>query len=218
MKNARALIVFARSPVTGKVKTRLTRLLTFEEAADLYRAFLHDALVQYTTLNVDVRLYWANSAPPQIPCYGTSVHRQEGSDLGARMRHAFEQTRDAGYERIVIIGTDHPTLPSEYIRDAFSALGGQPAIAIGPTEDGGYYLLGMAPLFETLFSGIAFSQPDVFVETLKRARRTNARVTILPIWYDVDRPADLKRLVAARDLVPPRTAEVLQELVRTYDL
>lgn len=216
--SADALIVFARPPVVGKVKTRLTELISSDDAADLYRAFLHDALAQYATLQVDMRLYLAEEGALQVPSFGASTHLQRGSDLGARMLDAFLQTRAAGYGRIVIIGTDHPTLPSRFIGDAFKALATPPAIAIGPTEDGGYYLLGMAPVFEGLFNGIVFSRPDVFAKTLKKAQQTSAQISELPTWFDVDHPADLKRLLVSGAALPPRTAAVVRKLARIYAL
>ena len=123
--NHAALIVFAKVPEPGKVKTRLTEFLTPAQAAGLYAAFLADALAQYTALGVAVRLYLGPTETPMpagiVPAT-TTIHTQVGADLGTRMSHAFLETFLAGYQRAVIIGTDHPTLPSAFIAEAFKSL------------------------------------------------------------------------------------------------
>ncbi|MEM1126549.1 MAG: TIGR04282 family arsenosugar biosynthesis glycosyltransferase [Bacteroidota bacterium] len=194
-----ALIVFAKYPQPGHVKTRLTPFLTPTEAASLYTAFLHDALAQYTALSVPVRLYLAGTPPStrflQPHEAGVTLHQQHGPDLGARMWRAFVETFGDGYRQAVVIGTDHPTLPSAFIAQAFSALDTPQSVCLGPSEDGGYYLLGMNDLYASLFQDMVYSQPDVFEETLWRAHDTQAHLTILPPWYDVDTPTELMRLL-----------------------
>ena len=207
----RALIVFARSPRAGHVKSRLTTLITPQEAADLYRAFLMDSLQQYATLNVAVRLYMSDGGPPHVPVCGATLKRQHGDDLGQRMQHAFQETAKAGYKQIVIIGTDHPTLPVLFLQHAFDVLSRAPTICIGPTEDGGYYLLGMNPLIQGLFDSIIYSRPDVFSRTLDKAHQTGANVIELPMWYDVDTPDDLQRLTREAS-VPENTLKILKQL------
>ena len=196
-----ALVVFAKAPVPGRVKTRLTSVLSEEEAARLYEAFLRDALDQYGALGPDVRLYWGSpldAVPDGLVPADVGSFAQEGEGLGARMQRAFLETFAAGYERIVIVGTDHPTLPSAFIQEAFAALHEPLTVAIGPSEDGGYYLLGMNEFYPQLFAGMTYSHADVFAETLARAERTSASLTVLPLWYDVDTPEALDRL--RRDL------------------
>ncbi len=200
-----ALIVFAKRPTAGTVKTRLTTLLTPEEAAYLYEAFLKDALLQYTTLEVDVRLYFG---PPEGPVAeglipeGVSRHLQQGPGLGARMKVAFVESFAAGYERLVVIGTDHPTLPSAYITQAFQALTEPGSICIGPSEDGGFYLLGMNNFYPELFHDMRYSHEEVFTQTLQRGGNTGAQLSILPPWYDVDTPESLLQLID--DLSDPK--------------
>lgn len=194
-----ALIVFAKCPVPGAVKTRLTPALSPEEAARLYEAFLRDALHQYLDLDVTVRLYLAPSGA-SVPAYleelPIRIYEQDGPDLGARMLQAFRETQAAGIERAVIIGTDHPTLPTSFIRQAFDALDAPEAISIGPSEDGGYYLLGMNAVYPQLFTDMAYSHARVFGDTLDRVQATDARLTVLPPWYDVDTPDALRQLIA----------------------
>ena len=223
MRSARAaLIVMARDPAAGPVKTRLQPAIPEAESTRLYRAFLADALRQFASLDVAVRVYVADTAQPRgldVPLHGASLHGQRGSTLDRRMDAAFIDSSDAGYERLVIIGTDHPTLPTRYIRQAFSALGRSGSAVLGPCADGGFYLLGMNPYLEDLVLGRKYSHERVFEETLARARRLERRVTVLDGWYDVDTPADLIRL--AEDLEraeadAPETRRVVADLARTY--
>ena len=211
-----ALIVFAKPPEPGQVKTRLTTQLTPEEAASLYRAFLLDALDQYTALDADVRLYLSAPAGTTLDNAPATVthHTQKGETLGERMRHAFAETLNAGYQGAVIIGTDHPTLPSPFIERAFSELHASPAVVIGPSTDGGYYLMGMNAFFPELFAAMRYSHSEVFADTLDRASRTRARLSILPVWYDVDEPDDLKRLIEDLGANPNQAPRTYAELIR----
>ena len=217
----KALIVFAKQPVPGAVKTRLTSLLTSEEAARLYQAFLEDALAQYQALDVAVRLY-LSPPPTEHPLYvpeGVVVKAQRGEGLGERMLMAFVESFAAGHEQLVLIGTDHPTLPTAFIEHAFEALAERLSICIGPSDDGGYYLLGMNAFYPQLFEDMLYSHPEVFGETVQRASDTRAKLTILPTWYDVDTPETLLRLVADLERTTEgaeRTRAVVADLQKTY--
>lgn len=219
-----ALIVFAKRPVPGAVKTRLTATLTPEDAARLYEAFLRDALIQYTDLDADVRLYLSPPAgplPEDLVAPTDSVHLQQGPGLGARMKMAFVETFATGYERLMIIGTDHPTLPTGFIRQGFDVLRTPKSICIGPSDDGGFYLLGMNDFYPELFHDMRYSHDSVFVDTLQRAALTDAMTVVLPPWYDVDTPETLRRL--ALDLEDPtveatHTRRVFDALLETYPI
>lgn len=217
-----ALIVFAKPPVPGRVKTRLTPPLSPEDAAHLYGAFLQDALDQYQGLGVTIRLFlafdgfppgtgipvqdgdrcaqWGNMSAHWGDMYprwvGENVFRQKGEGLGERMRQAFEETFAAGYRRVILIGTDHPTLPSAWIQEGFSLLDGQGAVVLGPTGDGGFYLIGMNESFSQVFEGMTYSHEAVFEQTAARVASCGASLQTLPEWYDVDTFDDLKRLAA----------------------
>lgn len=193
-----ALIAFAKTPRAGSVKTRLTPLLHPDDAAMLYTAFVQDALAQYRDLDgVDVRLYVAppDPFPESLLPEGITLHPQSGADLGERMLLAFLETFKAGYERIVIVGTDHPTLPATFIEMAFDTLWERYNVVLGPSEDGGFYLLGMNEFYPALFEGMAYSHPDVFNQTVIRAGFTPADLNLLPMWYDVDDEASLRKLI-----------------------
>lgn len=218
-----ALLVFAKTPVPGRVKTRLTPPLTPEEAGALYAAFLDDAFAQYAELEVDVLAFLATKEATAVAeaavrwpgSFGRAraVFAQQGSGLGERMAHAVARSFRAGYERLVVIGTDHPTLPLDFVRRAFRELEAGTKIVIGPSEDGGYYLLGMNQFFPELWDGMRYSHTAVFEQTLNRAERTSASLVVLPVWYDVDDATDLDRLI--RDLAAlkgscPATRRVLR--------
>jgi uncharacterized protein len=216
----RLLLVFGKLPVPGEVKTRLTPPLTAIDAARLYEAFLRDTLDVGRMAGVDV---WLCLAPPADPIPtglvpdGVHVVVQQGADLGARMENAFASAFEAGYAEVVIIGSDHPTLPVWVLSEAFRRLDQPGALCIGPSEDGGYYLLGMNEPHAALFQDMAFSRDDVFEETMKRARNLGLHVTRLRVWFDVDRAEDLDRLardLEAHDRLAPHTRRVLEELRR----
>jgi len=210
-----ALIVFGKNPVPGLVKTRLARSIGDSAAAALYRAFLLDALESYAALSADVRLYLAPSSEPVIDALGVWAGRtftQNGAGLGDKMVQAFADTFALGYDQVVITGTDHPTLPISTVQKAFDVLEGPETVSIGPSDDGGYYLMGLTRARRSLFEGIQYSRSDVLKNTLNLARIEGMQVVVLEPWYDVDTKADLDRLEA--DLEEgggpcPRTSEVL---------
>ena len=144
---------------------------------------------------------------------------QVGDDLGARMLGAFSDSFAAGYRHVVIVGTDHPTLPTAYVTRAFDQLSASSRIVIGPSDDGGYYLLGMNRLYPVLFEGMTYSHPDVFSRTMERAAAVAADVTVLPRWFDVDTPESLIRLWREVGEFPdraPATHVVLSRLAERY--
>ncbi len=211
------LIVLAKAPQPGKVKTRLCPPLAPREAAKLAEAFLRDALEQYAGLGIDVRLYLDGSWNyPTNWLKGASVHKQSAGGLGARLTAACHDATAAGYTQMVVIGTDHPTLPSERIMAAFESLKRPDSAVIGPTADGGFYLLGMNPYADRAFAG-TFSHKDVFRQTRARLAAQWAHVHILPAWYDVDSGADLEQL--RRDMRThkgcPHTRAALSQIPET---
>ena len=210
----RRLILFAKVPEPGRAKTRLAPGLGEEGAARLYQAFLDDAIalcgrVEGASLELwasgdarpaggaagspgaGVREYFAGRYP-ELP-----VRLQSGRDLGERLSGAFESSFAADADHVVIVGSDHPTLPSSYLDQAFSALVDAPLV-IGPSADGGYYAIGLArhawPEAASLFVGVPWSTPAVLETTRRTARRLGIGHVELPKWYDVDDPSGLRRL------------------------
>ncbi|MGR3303233.1 MAG: TIGR04282 family arsenosugar biosynthesis glycosyltransferase [Candidatus Scalindua sp.] len=194
------LIIFAKSPIPGKVKTRLTPHITPTKAAELYEAFIADTIstalkLKCERITVAYSPGYAEKTLQRLCGQTVNYLPQEGHNLGERMKNAFKHSFDTGFERAVIIGTDSPTLPLSYIRKAFDVLKEVP-VTIGPTFDGGYYLIGLSEQNETVFDDIEWSTSSVFSQTLARIKTANKQLCILPPWYDVDTPDSLEFLRA----------------------
>ena len=196
-----AVVVFAKAPRPGTVKTRLCPPLSPSAAARLYRCFLLDTLegVRAIAGVAPVIAY----APRRARASFAAAHRgvllvpQTGRDLGARMANVFAHLFARGFEAVVIVGSDSPTLPADHLRAAVRTLqaGGADGV-IGPSEDGGYYLIGLRAACPELFAGVPWSTDRVLATTLQKARRVGQTLRSLPAWYDVDTPDDLRRLAA----------------------
>lgn len=214
---ATAVVVFAKAPRVGAVKTRLCPPLSPAAAARLYRCFLLDTLdrvqaVRGVTLAVayaprDARAFFAAARP------GMLLVSQGGGDLGARMARVVRYLVARGFAAVVIVGADSPTLPLRHLRAAIQLLGTAAADGvIGPSEDGGYYLIGLRAPCPALFAGVSWGTGRVLAQTLVKARRAGYRLRLLPAWYDVDTVADLHRLAAElrrRRGPAPRTRRLL---------
>ncbi len=219
----RAIILFAKDPVPGRVKTRLSSLLDEETTLKLYLHFLTAGLSLLES--VQGADSFIAVAPPLTSEYFRSnpelesfkIFTQDGDDLGQRMRRAFLQSFEEGYERVVIIGTDSPSLPVEYIQ---RALDSDRSLTLGPAVDGGYYLIGMGPKVVEVFDNIHWGTSSVLSETGANARRLGVDVESLPVWYDVDRPEDLRFLKTHLDLTEDsnETAESLLKFLETLEL
>lgn len=209
----RALIVFAKKPEAEKVKTRLVPPLTFEEAKDLYICFLKDSLVQYSRLASDLKFKiflmitpdsavdyfteFINTIPELDAVHSNiSIATQTGSDLGEKMFYAFDKVFAEKYVHSIIIGTDHPTLPDEYITKAYEEMDQSTNdCVIGPAEDGGYYLLGLKTIQKDYFADVAWSTENAFNHTLTNLIENQKTVQLLPIWYDVDDEGTLLKML-----------------------
>jgi len=194
-----ALIVFAKQPIAGKVKTRLTTVLSPEEAAELYRCMLIDTLSKVKQLEtVDIYLFFEGDGDAAsyfaTIADGMEVLPQRGNDLGERMMDAFQRIFERGYGSVAIIGTDSPDLPVSFIEEAFLSLEDARLDAVfGPSEDGGYYLLALKRLHAELFQGIGWSSQAVLRESVATAEKVGMRTMMLSFWHDVDTVADLHR-------------------------
>ncbi len=210
-----ALVVMAKAPLAGQVKTRLIggtleglpHPLNAEDAADLYAAFLSDTFVTMEELADEreaLRLVLAytpvgeEEAFEKVEREGSLMLAQRpgnlDADLGERLTNCFSDLFEMGYERVVIIGGDSPSLPFEILEYAFDALDDEATVTLGPTEDGGYYLIGLRQNHSALFAGIEWSSLQVFAQTRERIAAAQLTLIELPEWYDVDEPNDLTRL------------------------
>ncbi len=197
-----AVFIMAKAPRPGEVKTRLCPPLPPAQAAELYRCFLLDKIEQVRSLKEAI------PAVAYTPAEGRSLFEalapeftlvpQRGPDLGARLANGFEDLLANGCDAALAIDSDTPTLPLAFLEQALALMRTPSAdVALGPTEDGGYYLIGLRATHRELFEDIPWSTSQVLPETITRAGRLGLRVARLPEWYDVDTPADLERLRAA---------------------
>ena len=220
----RALLLFARDPFRGPVKTRLAAALGRPSAANLYRGFLED-LTQRFRAGPPADLRALVVAPPGA---GDELRRllpsgyrwwvQEGEDLGERMSWALARAFEAGSRSVVLIGTDAPTLPRRCVSRAFACLERGADVVLGPALDGGYYLIGLRAPRPDLFRLPCWSTAEVLRGTLKRARRAGLSVRLLAPWYDVDTARDLRLLrlhLALAAGSAPATSRVLRGLSPT---
>jgi rSAM/selenodomain-associated transferase 1 len=194
-----ALLVIAKRPAPGQTKTRLCPPLSPEQAAQLYECFLKDTLAAARAVPGAARLI--NYAPSDADGYFAGLAAdfgrlpQVGADLGQRLNHALTRCLEEGFRRAVIMDSDSPTLPADYVVQAFEALESADVV-LGPCEDGGYYLIGLTRPQPRLLREVQMSTPRVLEDTLALARAAGLRVALLPRWYDVDTVVELERLRA----------------------
>jgi hypothetical protein len=210
--------VVAKAPRAGEAKTRLCPPLRPVEAAQLAGAFLRDTVGVALQSGVDVRLICRHAGEQAAlrPLTGPiPVYAQQGAGLGAALESAFAQGLADGYARIGVLSADTPTLPPETISRAFAILD-RADVVLGPSDDGGYYLLAAKQLYPALFQNMIWSTSDVARETLRRCATLNLRTRVVDTWPDVDDVAALCRLVAdlrqAPPDVAPRTRAALADL------
>lgn len=195
----------AKAPIAGTVKTRLQPFLSAEEAADLACALLQDQLhhlraletadlyVAFTPLQQEAMVQRLAPAPFQL------FPQREG-DLGARMQNIFAQLFGKGHQAIVLIGADLMPLPLEYFAQAYDYLDGpQPRVVLGPSRDGGYYLVGLNRPMPAMFENMTWSHDQVFTQTVTRLADRGIETRQLPSWFDVDTPDDLQTLMTRLD-------------------
>lgn len=192
-----ALIVVAKRPAPGKTKTRLSPPLTPELASALYECFLFDTLdhmrqvkdAHHVIAYLDEPDYFQRLAPE------FELTPQKGGDLGDRLDNALTLFLSRGYEYAVIMDSDSPTLPSNYLSQAFSVLSEGADVVLGPCDDGGYYLIGIKKPTPRLLREVHMSTPTVTAETMVLAKEEGLNLVTLPTWYDVDDIRSLSRLI-----------------------
>lgn len=186
------LMVFLRAPVKGRVKTRLAATLGEDCALEVYIRLMLHTLREAGALRCAKQAWYADVVPDPDPCatHGFTSHVQTGDDLGQRMRNAFAEGFANGYGPVVIIGTDLPGLSTELLQAALDAMGDHDAV-IGPTHDGGYYLLCLHAPLDALFSDKQWSTATVFARTVSDLALNGKTCHLLPQLADVDSEADL---------------------------
>lgn len=218
------IVVVAKAPVVGSVKTRLCPPLTYEQAARLYTGFLLDTVeialgvpgcaVKAVCPTAQDAEKLAGILPSEV---GYFV--QPGTGLTAALSNSTKRGLDEGFSKVYCISSDNPTLPVGYLEEAVTILDRSDVdLVLGPSDDGGYYLIGAKKLYTELFTEMTWSTDTVLTETLDRAAKLGLRTHQLPLWYDLDTGADLARFAAelAGEDTPaeaaPHTRPLLGEL------
>jgi uncharacterized protein len=208
-----SIIVFVKDPQPGQVKTRLGRRIGDQRAAELYACFAQDVLATVHQLPAAPFIFFAPAdAQPQVERWleGQQYYPQVGAALGERMSNAFAHCFAWGYERALIVGSDSPDLPLDYLQQALQQLALE-QVVIGPSEDGGYYALGFTQqnYCPQVFEKIAWSTETVRSQTLQILAAYHRPVHQLPTWYDVDTLPELQRFYACNQGQPSRSMAYL---------
>lgn len=186
-----ALIIFARNPIAGKVKTRLAATMGDEKALSIYNSLLQHTAKVSAEVSCDRFVFYADGIALNDLWNDTQFNKrnQEGKDLGERMSRAFESIFHEQYDKILVIGTDCYELTAAIIQKAFHALDEYDAV-IGPSADGGYYLLGMKKYYPFLFQNKVWSTATVCETTIQDFITNQLHYTTLPILNDIDTESD----------------------------
>lgn len=221
-----ALVLMAKAPIEGQVKTRLIGSLTAEDAKLLYIAFLSDTFALMEAMmdereELSLVLCYTpegeDEAFEEVEREGCLMIPQRGGDLGERLTNCFSDVFALGFDAVIAIGGDSPTLPEEMIEEAFDSLETDDDVVIVPAEDDGYCLIGMRKLHRRVFENIPWSTDGVMAATEARAKDAGLSVIVGTAWYDVDTPEELERL--KQELTETKgsakfTRRVLKELAK----
>lgn len=223
---SRRLLVFTKPAIPGRVKTRLTPTLSPDQAARVHQAFLDDLLDRMAGGPFAITLAWAlegDEEPPDLAGRDLPSVRQRGRDLGERLYHGLADAgRGPASARVVAaVGSDLPTVPRSVVEDAFRRIEEGADAALGPSRDGGYYLIAFRAdvLAPGLFEQITWSTEQVLGETVRRLGEARLTVALLPTHDDIDTPGDLHTFHEFLQQgwedpsLCPRTARLLDELL-----
>lgn len=190
----RALIIFVKNPVLGEVKTRLAATIGEEAALHVYHQLLNYTREVTSQLDVPKFVYYHSHIGSSDLWDELEYTKrvQASSDLGGRMKSALEDVLNEGEAMVCLIGSDCPALTAEYVDTAMTSLR-QADVVLGPSLDGGYYLIGVKAVYNELFDNINWSTDQVLSTTLERCKSLDLKVTLLPELSDVDVEADLRK-------------------------
>lgn len=182
----KGLIIFQKNLELGKVKTRLAKSVGDDEALKIYKLLLDHTHHQIQDLNAQILLYFSSFKEEDHYFDERYLsYIQSVGNLGDKMKSAFKDQFESGFEKLIIIGTDCPDINSKFIEDAFDKLE-KSEVVIGPSEDGGYYLLGMSTFISEIFNDIPWSSEKVFSETTEFLTGKKIEFSLLPLLSDVD--------------------------------
>jgi uncharacterized protein len=201
------MILFAKAPVPGHVKTRLAAAIGAEQAAELYRAFVADTIAKLTEFR-DLANIELHTDIPTDAWIDSGVTRdlQATGGLELKLLHALAWAIESGRPQAMILGSDSPTLPQGHIQRLLHSAAD---VALGPCEDGGYYAIACRRVHSEIFAGVEWSTPHVLEQTERAARLAGLSVERGDLWYDVDGPEDLARLMQEPAL-PPCTRQAVR--------
>jgi len=212
MKNKSVLVIFAKYPETGKVKTRLGKAIGYENSMLVYKAMLKDIILKMSTCK---DYYVALCYTPKGKKKNFKnifkvdiLHVQTNGNLGDKMTDCFRHFLKK-YVNVVIIGSDAPMMNSRIVKNSFKLLKDKD-IVLGESDDGGYYLIGMKKVHD-IFSGIRWSTKNVLKDSIKKIKKKNLSYELLPEMFDVDTVDDLKKTrkhIKKKD--SPNTFEILK--------
>ena len=187
------LIIFTKNPVLGQVKTRLAQTIGHPKALAVFRNLLAQAAKAVKGWGGDVWVFYSDYLPENDlwSDIATKSFLQEGDDLGKRMAQAFRLGLQ-DYQQVVLVGTDIPGISAKVVNDAFDALK-QTDWVLGPTFDGGYYLVGMNRFMSSIFEDMVWSTSEVLAQTLERIKSHDQSFSLVQQLVDVDDEDDLKR-------------------------
>lgn len=188
----KAVIIFVKNPVAGKVKTRLAASVGDEKAVEIYLQLVYHTMEEMKNTGVDKYIFFSDTIDEEIANQLPDAYSlvQHGENLGERMLNAFATVFNKGYKKVVIIGTDCPEITSGLLDSAFIKLN-EKNIVFGPATDGGYYLLGMQKLITDLFFHVAWSTDSVLEQSMSICEFLNKTYDLLPLLSDVDEEMDL---------------------------
>lgn len=200
MSDETCILLFVKTPTRGKVKSRLAAELGEEDTLHLYENFILDMLDTLKRAEHRLKIcFFPPDSEKQLTDWlgkGYAYLPQRGSDLGEKMKNAFLAAFAEGFSRVLIIGSDIPDIPYALLNEALAS--DTADAVIGPSSDGGYYLIGFTrhSFFPDIFSGIAWGTATVFEKTMEIFAERRHSVHLLPQWQDVDRLRDLRELFA----------------------
>ena len=188
----KGLIIFVRHPELGKVKTRLAASIGDEATLIIYQKLLQHTFNISNSIDADKHVFYSEKVIEDDLWEGERFFKglQQDTDLGNRMKHAFEKVFEKGYEKVGIIGSDSYELSAQIITDAFERLD-QTDIVIGPAKDGGYYLLALKDYVKDIFQNIEWSTEKVLRQTIEVIKQKGYSYALLPLLTDVDTIDDL---------------------------
>ena len=215
----KTIVIMTKVPQAGKVKTRLQPFLTARLSAEISICFLQDTEQKAKTVTRNLIIAFSPFEKKNllIDILQTKpiLVEQNGKNLGDRMFHAFDFAFSRDSDAVVMIGTDSPTFPVEYIKQAFIFLETKSDAVLGKTEDGGFYLIGLRILDKRIFENVEWSSALTFRQTKQNIENLNLNLSDIPVWYDVDTPKDLLKLekeLADNQQLAPRTFEFFKNL------